>query len=57
MRGATYTVIGVESYKKVSIHAPHAGRDSRIADLEKLVNVSIHAPHAGRDYILICYVL
>ena len=34
---------------RVSIHAPHAGRD--YADVTALHprKVSIHAPHAGRD--------
>ena len=33
----------------VSIHAPHAGRDSAYARRAVCRNVSIHAPHAGRD--------
>ncbi len=42
-----------EDLKKVlvSIHAPHAGRDSLSQRLPTLMNVSIHAPHAGRDRI------
>ena len=34
---------------RVSIHAPHAGRDKCISLDGYLVPVSIHAPHAGRD--------
>ena len=34
----------------ISIHAPHAGRDSHIrSDRESSAGISIHAPHAGRD--------
>ena len=36
----------------VSIHAPHAGRDSRILTSVSDLVVSIHAPHAGRDRFL-----
>ena len=36
--------------KRISIHAPHAGRDrDRHADGKARPNISIHAPHAGRD--------
>ena len=34
---------------RVSIHAPHAGRDPLFGLDDLLHFVSIHAPHAGRD--------
>ena len=33
----------------ISIHAPHAGRDTFAALADKWWDISIHAPHAGRD--------
>ena len=50
MRGATSCAADlVSEQSRVSIHAPHAGRDGRnpLHDLAR--PVSIHAPHAGRD--------
>ena len=39
----------LEGTAGVSIHAPHAGRDSHDGQRHAAVDVSIHAPHAGRD--------
>ena len=39
--------------RRVSIHAPHAGRDIQSCFLRRNPNVSIHAPHAGRDHALL----
>ena len=33
----------------ISIHAPHAGSDSRARDEVQRQRISIHAPHAGSD--------
>ena len=49
MRGATGDVGGFQFCLSVSIHAPHAGRDSLLRDTVSCIDVSIHAPHAGRD--------
>ena len=49
MRGATHSVHGAESDRRVSIHAPHAGRDPNRSRPTDPRGVSIHAPHAGRD--------
>ena len=35
--------------RKVSIHAPHVGRDYDVELVQVLTDVSIHAPHVGRD--------
>ena len=49
MRGATMRPPSGSHPARVSIHAPHAGRDRlRLVDKDVAV-VSIHAPHAGRD--------
>ena len=49
MRGATPAMDYQSDQRSVSIHAPHAGRDT-CADADRFVLVvSIHAPHAGRD--------
>ena len=34
---------------RISIHAPHAGRDSGSDTYMTSLDISIHAPHAGRD--------
>ena len=49
MRGATRLGAVLCEGRKVSIHAPHTGRD--LVGVEDTVcrEVSIHAPHAGRD--------
>ena len=51
MRGATRNAVNaVIDFFKISIHAPHAGRDE--ADRRgrrRGHRISIHAPHAGRD--------
>ena len=49
MRGATKRKREEIILEKVSIHAPHAGRDRRQALQHDVWSVSIHAPHAGRD--------
>ena len=50
MRGATVDPICVAVYiAGISIHAPHAGRDSLRRFLAAYPPISIHAPHAGRD--------
>ena len=38
--------------ERISIHAPHAGRDNSTGDVYDNCEISIHAPHAGRDVIL-----
>ena len=50
MRGATRTDTGQRACTRVSIHAPHAGRDPRPPQGRYHKEVSIHAPHAGRDF-------
>ena len=50
MRGAT--LCGrrlVPLLPGISIHAPHAGRDSLWCPPASFADISIHAPHAGRD--------
>ena len=49
MRGATRSISCIAQYGKVSIHAPHAGRDEAVYPILPIRIVSIHAPHAGRD--------
>ena len=49
MRGATTLDDLRGSGSLVSIHAPHAGRDSSNLLRGQGIRVSIHAPHAGRD--------
>ena len=49
MRGATARALRLPRRARVSIHAPHAGRDSFKEDVIDQIVVSIHAPHAGRD--------
>ena len=50
MRGATPRRGGGRDGGRISIHAPHAGRDLHAApgDAQRS-GISIHAPHAGRD--------
>ena len=52
MRGATTLDDLRGSGSLVSIHAPHAGRDSSNLLRGQGIRVSIHAPHAGRDLLL-----
>ena len=49
MRGATFKTSGKQNLITISIHAPHAGRDSTEQNEPEQVDISIHAPHAGRD--------
>ena len=52
MRGATFKTSGKQNLITISIHAPHAGRDSTEQNEPEQVDISIHAPHAGRDFTL-----
>ena len=49
MRGATFHFMFSFYVSRVSIHAPHAGRDYDDLSGFCCIDVSIHAPHAGRD--------
>ena len=49
MRGATISILSMSSNGIISIHAPHAGRDSPPKNWGQGKGISIHAPHAGRD--------
>ena len=51
MRGATSLRLPSVQSHRVSIHAPHAGRDGYVSELAFTLFVSIHAPHAGRDIV------
>ena len=51
MRGATGTPPFIFVFSPISIHAPHAGRDSQFPRPAPCRCISIHAPHAGRDEI------
>ena len=55
MRGATAIPIGLFRRLRVSIHAPHAGRDLCCEEACGKHGVSIHAPHAGRDVTVALY--
>ena len=52
MRGATTSLIEPDRLAVISIHAPHAGRDSKAVKEAMETWISIHAPHAGRDETL-----
>ena len=49
MRGATVCSANDVSGAVISIHAPHAGCDVKVALGEHQRRISIHAPHAGCD--------
>ncbi len=49
MRGATGLHTRNGDYAPISIHAPHAGSDTRPHKLPTAARISIHAPHAGSD--------
>ena len=50
MRGATCNTPISSMRIRISIHAPHAGRDGcRCLASMSVTKISIHAPHAGRD--------
>ena len=49
VRGATVPHATTTPRGRVSIHAPHAGRDHHKPPRAAPLLVSIHAPHAGRD--------
>ena len=51
MRGATRRNAEREPSRRISIHAPHAGRDYLYGFSHAQTPISIHAPHAGRDLI------
>ena len=43
-------VVTMQAMQKISIHPPHAGRDTyEAAKVEFPAYISIHPPHAGRD--------
>src|SRR5208282_3937591 len=50
-RGATIKDSRRNEMIVVSIHAPRAGRDIKIALWQRVNGVSIHAPRAGRDVL------
>ena len=51
MRGATVFSGQVSHRLRISIHAPHAGRDvDAVLPVILTGDISIHAPHAGRDF-------
>ena len=50
IRGATTYRRTAKYYCKISIHAPHTGRDLvSHSTAETMTEISIHAPHTGRD--------
>ena len=49
MRGGTEILRYYDAYSIISIHPPHAGRDSFSIVSSGRRNISIHPPHAGRD--------
>ena len=51
MRGATGTNCRSAPQRVISIHAPHAGRDTSPFSSSSSTLISIHAPHAGRDFV------
>ena len=51
MRGATLHGHEQRVGVVISIHAPHAGRDTIHCMAGQLSVISIHAPHAGRDEV------
>ena len=50
MRDATTQAYVLYQSPKISIHAPHAGRDPTSHLQCIFCAISIHAPHAGRDF-------
>ena len=55
MRGATAVLVLTPVVSVISIHAPHAGCDSRISSILTEILISIHAPHAGCDLCSVLY--
>ena len=49
LRGATMPSQMEHSPKGISTHAPLAGRDDLVEDMETMEEISTHAPLAGRD--------
>ena len=50
VRGATITSASRSGRRRISIHAPRAGRDGHLRELAAgEFDISIHAPRAGRD--------
>ena len=49
MRGETGFLLAFHHSVRISIHSPHAGRDSMGKCMERDDYISIHSPHAGRD--------
>ena len=52
MRGATPNFSRFSANSSISIHAPHAGSDTKWRVKIKMLQISIHAPHAGSDLAL-----
>ena len=51
MQGETRLFRDHSAIRPISIHSPHAGRDSEAFALLGIFIISIHSPHAGRDLI------
>ena len=51
MRGATPNFSRFSANSSISIHAPHAGSDTKWRVKIKMLQISIHAPHAGSDLL------
>ena len=49
LRGATPIKAGEDTPKRISTHAPLAGRDGYDGRIGLYVDISTHAPLAGRD--------
>ena len=49
IRGATRGHKRPAQSQRISIHAPHTGRDAVTTGLSWASRISIHAPHTGRD--------
>ena len=49
MRGGTNQNANKGNQHYISIHPPHAGRDSNLSSIFCITPISIHPPHAGRD--------
>ena len=54
MRGGTSHLLYDSNLFHISIHPPHAGRDSLIISINNIAAISIHPPRAGRDPVNPC---
>ena len=54
MRGGTDDVRTADGRRAISIHPPHAGRDTDADNIRFDSKISIHPPHAGRDLADLC---